>query len=485
MSSSDGYPDMRIGTATSQGLSLRGALFAGFGLIFLLWIVSAYDLVRRLVSIEVLTTDVSSEYLQADRQLSTIRSRVLLSAVYIRDAVTDESPNAGTFYRDQLRSAQADVERAMDAYQPVGYSANEREDFRMLRAEVQAFWETVLPIVASEGARQSPEARTLLRDRLIPKRETIIAISERIKDLNRLAVTQQQEEVGRIYRALRWRIWGSSGLAVLAGVSVAWFVTRYAARLESRIREQSARETLNTRDLQRLSARLVHAQEEERRSIARELHDEVGQALTAIKVELAVLGRHSTLEGKAAVALREARTLAERTLSGVRDLSQVLHPAMLDDLGLSATIAWYLDGFSARSGIRTDLAQDVMDARLAAEIETCVYRIVQEALTNVARHSGATWCRVTVRRDGGTVRLMIEDNGHGFVFEQAGDRRPRAGLGLLGIEERVLGFRGTFDVDTAPGRGTRLTVALPWWPRVEDESHTTIDTTDVVPEERT
>ena len=185
----------------------------------------------------------------------------------------------------------------------------------------------------------------------------------------------------------------------------------------------------NARDLQRLSAKLVHAQEEERRVIARELHDEVGQVLSAIKVELTLAEHAIESEGGPAHALADVRSIADGALHSVRDLSHLLHPALLDDLGLPAAIDWYLKGFGRRHGVRVDLLHDHMDDRLLPEIETAVYRIVQEALTNVARHAHARSCRVYLQRLPATVLITIEDDGVGFdpAVVEARRRQPRSG----------------------------------------------------------
>ena len=147
-------------------------------------------------------------------------------------------------------------------------------------------------------------------------------------------------------------------------------------------------------------------------------------------------------------------------MTTVRDLSHLLHPAMLDDLGLPAAIEWYLRSFGRRHGIRADVLHERMDERLAPEIETAAYRIVQEALTNVAKHARATVCRVYLQRLPNTVLITIEDNGAGFdtASEPPGER---AGLGLVGIRERASQLRGTVRLESAPGKGTRLTVELP------------------------
>ena len=187
-------------------------------------------------------------------------------------------------------------------------------------------------------------------------------------------------------------------------------------------------ERQNRRDLERLSARLVTAQEEERRSLARELHDAVGQALTAIKMEMGVAMRGVETDSRARRALDEGRAIAESTLQSVRDLSQLLHPSMLDDFGLPEAVSAHLRSFSKRTGIRAQLTHERMDDRLPADVEVCVYRIVQEALTNVARHSGASSCTVSLVRREGMLQLTIEDDGRGIdtAAARASDARRAA-----------------------------------------------------------
>jgi signal transduction histidine kinase len=446
-------------------LTIRGTLYAGFGLVLVLWLASGYEFARRLDSVEERASAVSARFAAADQQLSTVRIQMLTASIYLRDAMFDTAPNAGDYYRAQMEAARHDIDQALAAYVPVAGRNDERESLQQLRAEVGAFWETVLPVLEWDATRRSAEARAWLQARVLPKRELILQISGRIKDLNRAALEREHEEVGRIYSTMRARVWETSGLALLASLAVAAVASRYAGRLERRIHQQSIRDAENTRDLQRLSARLVNAQEEERRTIARELHDEVGQALTAIRVELSIAARHAALTEREDAAFQEARRLTERALQQVRDLSQLLHPAMLDDIGLPETVAWYLTGFSARTNIRTDLVRDRMDDRLAGEVETCLYRIVQEALTNVARHAEATCCRVYLERLPHTVRLVVEDDGKGFEADGFAPGGSARGLGLLGIEERVSGFRGSCRIESAPGQGTRLTVELPALPR--------------------
>lgn len=449
---------------TFERLTIRAALFLGFGLIFALWLAFGYDLVRRLGEVERRAAAINARFTQSEEALFTVRTQVLLGAIYRRDALLDTEPDAAEYYRNQLQQTRRNIELAILRYVPVVDSPAERENWARLQTEIDDYWNTILPELSWSPARGPAQGRASLRRHVIHKREVIIRISERIQALNRDAFQQQQAEMAQVYQEMQRRLWWTSGLAVLLGLAIAFLVTRYAGGLEARIREQHLQDVQNKRDLQRLSARLVHAQEEERRTIARELHDEIGQALTAIKMDLALAERNLETPAKARTPLQEARVIAERLVHAARDLSQLLHPAMLDDLGLPDTLHWYLRGFSKRTGIRTELVQDRMEQRLAPEVEVCVYRIVQEGLTNVARHAQASLCRLYLQRLPYTLLITVEDDGKGFEPRrlQAGD--AQRGLGLVGIQERVTTLGGTFRLESSPGKGTRLSVELPALP---------------------
>jgi signal transduction histidine kinase len=289
----------------------------------------------------------------------------------------------------------------------------------------------------------------------------VMGLSEQAQALNRGAFIQQQSAIADVYGVTQRRTWQSLGVALVASLGIAMLATLYAGRLEDRIRRQRAKDVQNTHDLQHLSAKLLRAQEDERRTIARELHDEVGQALTAIKVELAFAQRAIEGGGGAATALEDVRSIADGVLHTVRDLSHVLHPALLDDLGLAAATEWYLKGFGKRHGVRVDLLHDRMDERLAPATEAAVYRIVQEALTNVAKHAHATNCRVYLQRLTNTLLVTIEDDGVGFEPADTRSADGTHGLGLVGIRERVAQLHGTVRLEAARGKGTRLTVEVP------------------------
>jgi signal transduction histidine kinase/AmiR/NasT family two-component response regulator len=222
--------------------------------------------------------------------------------------------------------------------------------------------------------------------------------------------------------------------------------------------------TKHRRDLQSLSAQLINAQEAERKRISRELHDEMGQALTAMSINLAAIEKELLPELSPMIRERLAETssLADQTLEQVRELSLDLRPSMLDDLGLLPTLRWYVNRYAKRLDIEVEFEAIDFEERLAAEVETALYRVVQEALTNAARHAQANRVRIRLEREESTVAGLIEDDGQGFnVEEVAGRETSERGAGLLGIRERVASLGGRFRIQSRPGQGTRLSLEIP------------------------
>ena len=447
--------------ATLQGPTIKAALFLGFALICSTWLFAGYYFTRRMAELQTRATAISERYMRGQELLTTVRSQVLVGSVYVRDALLDpDRGNAGE-YRLKLEEAYRAADEALLQYQPVVNAPAERDRVVRLRADIGDFRTTVLNVLATDNSRWPIEARTLLRREIMPKREGVIRVTDEVQSLNRSGFVQQQNELASVYRATENRLWGSFGLAVLVSLGIALLAAIYVGRLEDRINRQREKEGENARDLQRLSMKLITAQEEERRVIARELHDEVGQALTAIKVELSVAQRAIEAANGPATALDDARSISEGVLHTVRDLSHLLHPSLLDDLGLAAAVDWYLKGFGKRHGLRVDLVQDRMGERLQPEAEVTAYRMIQEALTNVVKHAHATSCRVYLQRLANTLLVTVEDDGIGFdpvsIDRSAGVYR----LGLIGIRERVTQLGGRLRLESAPGAGTRLTVELP------------------------
>lgn len=222
--------------------------------------------------------------------------------------------------------------------------------------------------------------------------------------------------------------------------------------------EQIAVRRRTEAELQRLSHRLVEVQEQERRAIARELHDEIGQILTGLKMSLELTRRLP-----AAAANDGFDRISQQVndlLAHVRNLSLALRPAMLDDLGLLPAIFWHIDRYSKQTAVKVNFIHSGIDGRYSPEIETAVYRIIQEALTNVARHSQVDRVTVLLWTDSQSINIQIEDQGVGFDAESV--LASGFANGLTGMRERAALLGGKLTIESSPGAGMCLTAELPW-----------------------
>ena len=239
---------------------------------------------------------------------------------------------------------------------------------------------------------------------------------------------------------------------------------RAAAALEQQVVERTTQLTAANDAMQRLTTRLLQLQDEERRRIARDLHDVTAQNLGAIAVNLAHLRRVVTdLPPEAQTLVTESVALADDVLQHIRTLSYLLHPPLLDQLGLAAALQWYISGFTKRSGVHVDLAIAPEIERLSPDIETALFRIVQESLTNIHRHSGSASARITLVKQGQNIGLHVKDQGVGMLDEASGetlDSVQRLGLGILGMRQRVRQFGGTLDIQTGQ-HGTEIIATVP------------------------
>src|SRR5579872_620679 len=216
-------------------------------------------------------------------------------------------------------------------------------------------------------------------------------------------------------------------------------------------------------NLRYLSSQILSVQEEERKRISRELHDEVGQALTAVNVNLAVLknaahGSRTQLRRKIA----DAQNLLEQTMETVHDFSRELRPAMLDDLGLVPALRSFVKAFSDRTGVRVGFSASAEVEKMEIDQKTVLYRVAQESLTNIAKHAQASQGRVSMRKFKNGIRMEISDDGKSFRVERHISPKGKKQLGLLGIQERVRLANGEFNVESARGKGTRIRVWIPF-----------------------
>lgn len=333
------------------------------------------------------------------RRLEQVRSAIYLSAA---------EPSNSAFLRDKtLRQLTT-------------------PDVASLRGEVIA-WFRLLDLMNEMSARRpSPGVDAWFRQQIARRRASMLELTGAIAAALDREWQSGQAERDVLYARFRWALGVELALVFAFGATLATLTVRRTVRLEARARA--------------LSAQLLQAQEEERRAIARELHDEVGQSLSSALLE------------DAAPALR---TRLEAAVDSVRRIALSLRPSMLDDLGLVAALEWQAREVGNGTGLAIEVCAEDSAGDLPDTHRTCIFRVAQEALRNCARHSGATRVRVALEKAVRGVTLIVEDNGKGF---RAGRTR---GLGLLGMEERVTQLGGSFRLRSEPGHGATVFAELP------------------------
>ena len=282
-----------------------------------------------------------------------------------------------------------------------------------------------------------------------------------IRPLHSFEITSFEQAIGLITFLL------VSGLFILMGEARRRdneILQRAHADLENRVQQRTAELNAANRSLRELSARLMQLQDDERRRIARELHDSVGQMLVALGMNLSTVKADLERLSKAISAVTDSASLVDDLNTEIRTISHLLHPPLLDEAGLASALRWYSDGFAQRSKIKVDLDLPGQFGRLSSELETTIFRVVQECLTNIHRHSGSSVARIRLRHSDGEVVVTVADEGRGLSRakqdEVADTGTP--GVGLRGMRERVRQLGGSLEINSdGEGRGTSVMVRLP------------------------
>lgn len=283
----------------------------------------------------------------------------------------------------------------------------------------------------------------------------MLSIADTIASMNQQQLVERDHRMVRMFEGFRYESVAVVVAMFLCGLALAFAAGLHILRLEGQTMDHLKEVTDAKHELRSLSARLMEIQENERKRISRELHDAVGQVMAGIQFELhglavALADSPAPLRGR----VDRVRGLVENAVAMVRNMALLLRPSMLDDLGLVAALNWQANEISRSTGVRIEIT-DALPAELPEEHKVCIFRVVQEALTNVCRHARASSVEISVAGRDREVEVIIRDDGRGFRVPSPG------GLGLLGIEERVESLGGTFTICSEPGKGTTIQAQLP------------------------
>jgi signal transduction histidine kinase len=424
----------------------------GLASLLLLILLSMLALSRKAQDIYTELDQLNTHHNNVDVKLRRLRSDVNLSGIFVRDYLLDVARDHAPEYRERLAEfrqtnlATVAELRSLDPTHSVRIES--------LLTQLDEYWRTFEPLFDWTSNEKIFRSAAFLRQEVVPRREAILEIARDIEELNNANLDAQRAEVARrqnAFRAdLKWLLWQT----ILLGIGLALVAVIRLRYLEKRSEEQRLVAEDAEHQMRLLSHRLVATQEDERRNLSRELHDHVGQVLTALRMELGRIERSQGLRaGGGSVA--ECRRLVDQMFRTVRDLALELRPSMLDDLGLQAALEWHVRDFIQRYGFDAELTVRGDLDLVPDRHRTCVYRGIQEALTNCVRHAQARSIRITVIGHGDRLEASVTDDGIGF------DSSRRDGLGLRGIDERVKELDGTMTVRSAPGAGTTITIQLP------------------------
>ena len=426
---------------------MRALLWIGFGgLLGLLTFigVSALSVVD---SVQVRNEKIRSDYLKRARLLEQLRSATYLSGTYVRDFLLEPDDKKGAAYRREFTAARQRIEGSVSEYRKI-IRPEESSAFESLNQGLKEYFDALQPALQWSAAERAERGRSFMRDQVQRRRLTMIDLANKVSEVNQRQLETGNSETRALFVHFRQRLLVLLGFTLLVGIGLA---TVSMARLFALEQQGAAR----YREAQDLSAKLVDAQEQERRAIARELHDEVGQSLSALLLAVGNLGKSfSPADAQVTAQIGLIRSLTEGCVAVVRNMSLLLRPSMLDDLGLAAALQWQARETSRATGMRVSVAADNIPEDLPDEYKTAIYRIVQEGLHNCQKHSQAQVVRIQLESAEGKIVLSLQDDGQGF-------RPENRGLGLLGIEERVRRLGGKLRISSEQGAGTLLLVELP------------------------
>jgi signal transduction histidine kinase len=441
------------------GLSKRTVLRAGYGAVITVLVLSAAEAYRIQLSVSEQHLEIYRRYADQDDTLATLRRNLWLAGNYVRDYFINTTPGQAEALRRQLEDLKGEDEKALAS---LARNSNGFDTLPKLRKSLGEFWAALDPIPGSMMHDSNERKFEFLQREVVPRRGELYNVlldlaatgQQKMQDGEKQFATSRSQAAHRLLLML--------GMGLMLSCLVALASIRHSESLEREAESHMEAIEGAKQELQQLSARLLEVEEEGRRKLSRELHDEIGQSLALLQIEIT---RAQAVPAGQTAQLRErldrARELAERTVQTARNISGLLRPALLDDLGLVPALQFQLEDFLRRNSMACEFIEEGVADRLPDAAKTCVFRVVQEALHNCEKHSGASKVKVTVRQIPHCLLAEVEDDGRGFAAADPGRFTRNRGLGLLGMRERAANAGGSLEVHSSPGHGTRVSLRIP------------------------
>jgi len=458
-----------MATLTEPEVSLRRIpspstrLWIGLYVILSIFIVFAVYTVRQIHWLEDFQANVVQKNRKASLQLLRLQNDASSLAISLRDMALAQSGYPIRDWQAEFTRLREDMDNAVTLEGQFAVSTPATGEKRaQLRATLQDFWRAADEVFVSSQQGDEERARRLTHTELESKRAVISEIVYRLLVLNDRAQADASERINEVYGRVK-----KNNLLVLAflfllALGTGLYTLQASRKTFEELRRLAEQLQTQSEQLRKLSWKLIDLQEDTLRQVARDLHDEFGQILTAIGIMLRRTGQKAPPGASSLVEdVQTVKGIVEETLQNIRDRSQMFRPAILDDFGLETALKWFVEQFSWQTGVRIHLETELSDSLFAPEDAIHVYRIVQEALSNVARHSRAREAWITLEERDRVLRLKIRDEGVGFKTGGPMNRAGGEGIGLMGMRERAEHLGGTFTVRSAPQQGTIVMVSIP------------------------
>ncbi len=408
---------------------------------------------RQLSGLRRLQTEIIDKNRRDSLQLVRIQNDLNQIGLALRDMAEGVEPYPVGAYRQEFERLRQDLDDAVRIQATLGVGTPAPAQRELLKRTLERFWtETAELWPLAEAGRES-EAKVIIRTRLEAERTTMSSTISRLLIVNSEAEAEAGREIERIYGRVEQTLYLLVLAAFAAILLTGALVIRYDRRMFDEVRRLSERR-------RQLAMRVISVQEDVFRSLARELHDEFGQVLTAIGAMLQRTEKRIPADSGGREEIREVREIANQTLERVRGMSQMLHPPMLDDYGLERSIEWYIGQFGRQTGLRIHYEKTGVAPWIGDQVAIHVYRVLQEALNNVVRHSGAgeVWLRVDYAAD--ALSVAVEDRGIGLPDQLPENR----GIGMISMRERAELLGGSVSIARGPEGGTRVALKVPLAP---------------------
>ncbi|MFZ3329393.1 MAG: histidine kinase [Candidatus Acidiferrales bacterium] len=423
------------------------------GLIITLAAVVTYSayITHQIAGLRALQNNLVERNRKASLQLLRVQNDLNSLALAMRDMLDNDEPYPLTAWKSQFARIHEDLDDALQSEENLTGSTRTADQKQYLAAALAQFWNSADRTFALAQNGQDKEARDQIRLTLQARQEGLSTAVSRLLVQNNESDEQIALQVREIYARVQRQVY----LFLTATLAAIILTSLYVIRSNRRLFEQLAALSRQRSDL---AQKLISTQESTLRHISRELHDEFGQILTAIGAMLGRVERHTPADSPLRSELHEVRDITQTTLENIRSLSQALHPVMLDEAGLESTIDWYIPVVEKQTGIDITYEKSGVPYPVDTSSSIHIYRVLQEALNNVARHSGAhqAWVRLRFQLD--SLQLEIEDHGKGL---DASATATKPGMGLVAMRERAELLAATIELLRLPQSGTLVRLKVP------------------------